>query len=61
MAMDAPSQGLQNIFELHRQNSNNKMQEKNELSKERKTVDAPLLPNLISFFFWVHFEQIKNL
>jgi hypothetical protein len=50
MAMDAPSQGLQNIFELHRQNSNNKMQEKNELSKEKKTVDSPLLPNLISFF-----------
>jgi hypothetical protein len=36
MAMDAPSQGLQNIFELHRRNSNNKMQEKNELSKRKK-------------------------
>jgi hypothetical protein len=36
MAMDVPSQGLQNIVELCRQNSNNKMQEKNELSKEKK-------------------------
>jgi hypothetical protein len=36
MAMDAPSQGLQNNFELHKRNSNNKMQEKNKLSKEKK-------------------------
>jgi hypothetical protein len=59
MAMDAPRRSLQNIFELHRRNSNNKMQEKKELSKEKKTVDTPPFTSKPYIFFLGGFTLSK--
>jgi hypothetical protein len=60
MAMDAPSQGLTKHLGTPQSNSNNKMQEKNELSKEKKTIDTPSLPNLFSFFWGFTLSKLKT-